>query len=192
MLAELGYTALAVDMYGDGKVVSTPEEAQALAGGVYGNLEGARARFQKAQEVLAQHETVAGDDIAAIGYCFGGGVVLHMARTGADLDGVASFHGSLATKTPAEPGKVEAKVLVLHGAADPMVPPADVEAFKKEMDAAKVDYTFKAYEGVTHAFTNPAATEVGKKFNLPVAYDAQADQQSWTELQAFLQKIFAD
>jgi dienelactone hydrolase len=192
MLAELGYTALAVDMYGDGKVVTTPEEAQAAAGAVYGNLEGARARFQKAQEILSLHDTVAGDDVAAIGYCFGGGIVLHMARTGADLDGVASFHGSLTTKTPAEAGKVEAKVLVLHGAADPMVPPADVEAFKKEMDAAKVDYTFKAYEGATHAFTNPAATEVGKKFNLPVAYDATADQQSWDELKGFLEKTFAD
>lgn len=192
MLAELGYTALAVDMYGDGKVVSTPEEAQAAAGAVYGNLEGARARFQKAQEILSLHDTVAADDVAAIGYCFGGGIVLHMARTGADLDGVASFHGSLTTKTPAEAGKVEAKVLVLHGAADPMVPPADVEAFKKEMDAAKVDYTLKAYEGATHAFTNPAATEAGKKFNLPVAYDATADQQSWDELKGFLEKIFAD
>jgi dienelactone hydrolase len=192
MLAELGYTALAVDMYGDGKVVTTPDEAGKLAGAVSGNMEGARARFQKALEVLTLHDTVAADDVAAIGYCFGGGIVLQMARMGADLDGVASFHGSLTTKTPAQQGAVEAKVLVLHGAADPMVPPADVEAFKKEMDAAKVDYTFKAYEGATHAFTNPAATEAGQKFNLPVAYSAEADQQSWAELQSFLQKIFAD
>ena len=192
MLAELGYTALAVDMYGDGKIVTTPDEAGKMAGAVYGNMEGARARFQKALEVLTVHDTVAPDDVAAIGYCFGGGIVLQMARMGADLDGVASFHGSLTTQTPAQEGAVEAKVLVLHGAADPMVPPADVEAFKKEMDAAKVDYTFKAYEGATHAFTNPAATEAGQKFNLPVAYSAEADQQSWTELQSFLQKIFAD
>ncbi len=192
MLAELGYTALAVDMYGDGKIVATPDEAGKLANGVYGNMEGARARFQKALEVLTVHDTVTADDVAAIGYCFGGGIVLQMARMGADLDGVASFHGGLTTETPAKEGTVEAKVLVLHGADDSMVPPADVEAFKKEMDAAKVDYTFKAYEGATHAFTNPAATEGGKKFNLPVAYSAEADQQSWTELQSFLQKIFAD
>lgn len=192
MLAELGYTALAVDMYGDGKTVATPDEAGKLSNAVYGNMEGARARFQKAQELLAAHDTVASDDLAAIGYCFGGGIVLQMARMGADLDGVASFHGGLTTETPAKEGAVEAKVLVLHGADDPLVPPADVEAFKKEMDAAKVDYTFKAYEGATHAFTNPAATEGGKKFNLPVAYSAEADQQSWAELQSFLQKIFAD
>jgi dienelactone hydrolase len=192
MLAEMGYTALAIDMYGEGKLAEHPDDAGKFAGAVFANLPGARARFEKAMQVLAQHETVAGDDIAAIGYCFGGGIVLHMARAGVDLDGVASFHGSLATQTPAQEGQVKAAVLVAHGAADAMIKPEDVEAFKKEMDAAKVDYTFKAYEGAMHGFTVLEADENAKKFNLPVAYDAEADTQSWAELTAFLQRVFAD
>jgi dienelactone hydrolase len=192
MLAEMGYTALAVDMYGDGKLAEHPEDAGKFAGAVFANLPGARARFEKAMEVLAQHETVAGDDLAAIGYCFGGGVVLHMAREGVDLDGVASFHGSLATKTPAQPGKVKAAVLVAHGAADSFIPAEHIDGFKKEMDAAGVDYTFNSYEGALHSFTVPEADELGKKHGLPVAYQAEADQQSWAALAAFLQRVFAD
>jgi dienelactone hydrolase len=192
MLAEMGYTALAVDMYGEGKLAAHPEDAGKFAGAVFANLPGARARFEKAMEVLAQHETVAGDDLAAIGYCFGGGIVLHMARAGVDLDGVASFHGMLGTQTPAQPGQVKAAVLVAHGAEDPMISAEQVEGFKKEMDAAQVDYTFKAYEGATHSFTVPEADENAKKYDLPVAYDAEADRQSWAELAAFLQRVFAD
>jgi dienelactone hydrolase len=192
MLAEMGYTALAVDMYGDGKLADHPEDAGKFAGAVFANLPGARVRFEKAMEVLAQHETVAGDDLAAIGYCFGGGIVLHMARFGVDLDGVASFHGSLATQTPAQPGQVKAAVLVAHGAQDPMISAEQVDGFKKEMEAAQVDYTFKAYESATHSFTVPEADENAKKHGLPVAYDAAADQQSWAELTAFLQRVFAD
>lgn len=192
MLAEMGYTALAVDMYGDGKLADHPEDAGKFASAVFENLPGARVRFEKAMDVLAQHETVAGDDLAAIGYCFGGGIVLHMARFGVDLDGVASFHGSLGTQTPAQPGQVKAAVLVAHGAEDPMISAEQVETFKKEMEAAQVDYTFKGYEGATHSFTVPEADENAKKYNLPVAYNAEADQQSWAELTAFLQRVFAD
>lgn len=191
-LAEMGYTALAVDMYGDGKLAEHPEDAGKFAGAVFSNLPGARARFEKAMEVLAGHATVAGDDLAAIGYCFGGGIVLHMAREGVDLDGVASFHGSLATQSPAQPGQVKAAVLVAHGAEDSFIPAEHIDNFKKEMEAAGVDYTFESYEGALHSFTVPEADEMGKKHGLPVAYQAEADQQSWAALEAFLKRVFAD
>jgi len=112
-----------------------------------------------------------------------------MARRGSDLTGVVSFHGSLGTPAPAKPGAVKGKLLVLNGAADPFVKPDQIDAFKKEMQAAGVTYTFIDYPGAVHAFTNPAATENGKKFNLPLAYDADADQKSWAEMQRFLQTV---
>lgn len=190
MLAEEGYTALALDMYGDGKEAKHPDDAKKFMMETISNADVAKARFEAAYELLQKHETTDPSKMAAIGYCFGGAVVLHMARAGVDLDGVASFHGNLATEAPAKPGVVKANVLVLHGAADPFVPAEQVEAFKKEMDAAGVDYTFIEYPGAVHAFTNPSATEYGKKFDLPLAYDETADTQSWAELQRFLQDLF--
>ena len=141
-------------------------------------------------EVLQKHGTTNPNDISAIGYCFGGGVVLHMARFGMDLDGVVSFHGNLATKTPAKRGTVKAKLLVLHGADDPLVPPEQVAAFKREMDAAEVDYTFIAYPGAKHAFTDEAATDKGKKFNMPLEYNEQADLESWEEMIKFFAALY--
>lgn len=189
MLAELGYVALALDMYGDGKTVDNPKEAGALSGEARKNLDVSEKRFAAARALLARQPDVDGSRIAAIGYCFGGGIVLEMARRGSDLAGVVSFHGSLGTPAPAKPGAVKAKMLVLNGAADPFVKPDQIEAFKKEMQAAGVTYTFIDYPGAVHAFTNPAATENGKKFNLPLAYDANADKQSWAEMQRFLQTV---
>ncbi len=190
MLAELGYTALAVDMYGDGKQADHPEHAGKFAGEVMKNMEVAKARFQAGMRLLREHKTVNPQKIAAIGYCFGGAIVLEMARLGADLNGVVSFHGSLGTANPAKPGSVKAKVLVLNGAADPFVPPEQITQFKKEMDSAGVDYKFVSYEGAKHAFTNPDADKFGKKFNMPLEYNAHADQQSWKEMQLFFKKIF--
>lgn len=190
MLAKLGYTALAVDMYGDGKTADHPSEAGAFAGAVRQNLPLAKERFEAALAVLRQHPTVNPDRMAAIGYCFGGGVVLAMARAGVDIDGVASFHGSLATSNPAQPGTVKARVIVFNGADDPMVTAEEIAAFKAEMDAAGVNYQFINYPGVTHSFTNPDADAFGQKFNLPLAYDAQADADSWQKLQEFLAEIF--
>ena len=160
--------------------------------GKISNPEIAKARFMAAYDLLKKHETVDPSKIAAIGYCFGGAVVLQMARFGTDLKGVASFHGNLSTDSPAKPGVVKAKVLVLHGADDSLVPKEQVAAFKKEMDTAGVDYTFIEYPGAVHAFTNPAATENGKKFNLPLAYDEHADHESWAELQKFLRGVFGE
>jgi dienelactone hydrolase len=190
MLAEEGYTALALDMYGKGKRADHPEDAQKLVMEATANAEVAKARFMAAYDLLRKHETVDPEKIAAIGYCFGGGIVLQMARLGTDLDGVATFHGMLATDAPAQPGAIKAKLLVLHGADDPFIPKEQVQAFKNEMDAAEADYTFIEYPGVMHSFTNPAATELGKKFNLPLVYNEDADQKSWAELQRFLRALF--
>ena len=141
MLAELGYTALAVDMYGDGKTAMHPDDAGKFSSELMKNFDVAKARFLTAMDFLKQQPTVDPARLAAIGYCFGGGVVLNMARQGADLKGVASFHGSLNAVKPAEPGMVKAKVLVLHGAEDKFIKPEQIEAFKKEMSEARVDYT---------------------------------------------------
>ncbi len=190
MLAEIGYTALAVDMYGEGKTASHPDDAGKFAGEVRKNLPLAKARFEAAMKALKADPTVDPAKIAALGYCFGGTIVLEMARAGVPLLGVASYHGALATETPAQPGKVKARVAVFTGAEDPMIPPAQVEAFKQEMDKAQVNYKVVSYPGVKHSFTNPAANELGQKFNLPLAYNAEADKDSWTQTQAFLKDVF--
>ena len=150
----------------------------------------AKARFTAAMDFLKQQPTVDPSRIAAIGYCFGGGVVLNMARQGIDLKGVASFHGSLAPIKPAQPGTVKAKVLVLNGADDKFIPPEQIEAFKQEMKSAGVDYQFISYPGAVHSFTNPEATELGMKFKMAVAYNAEADRKSWDEMRHFLGTIF--
>ncbi|MEM9487730.1 MAG: dienelactone hydrolase family protein [Myxococcota bacterium] len=190
MLAGMGYTALAVDMYGDGKRAEHPKEAQAFAGAVMGDITVAKGRFLAAAELLKGHETTDPDKLAAIGYCFGGGVVLHMARLGVDLDAVVSFHGSLATQSPAQAGQVKAKVLVCNGADDPFVTAEHIAGFKQEMDAAAVDYRFENYAGATHSFTSRAADEYGKKFDLPLAYNADADQKSWQAMQDLFATVF--
>jgi dienelactone hydrolase len=190
MLAELGYTALAVDMYGDGKQASHPDDAGKFAGAVRKNMPVAEARFNAAKELLKNHKTTNPDKIAAIGYCFGGGVLIELARRGLDIDGVVSFHGSLATENPAGAGDIKTKLLVCHGAADPFVKPEQVSALKSEMKQANADFTFKEYAGAKHSFTNPQADEFGKKFNLPLEYNQQADQQSWQDMKVFLEKVF--
>jgi len=186
-LARQGYTAFVADMFGDGKTADNPKDAGALAGSVRKNPAAMHSRFSAARETLAGHATVDASRIGAIGFCFGGSVVLDMARQGVDLRGVTAFHAGLPPSgAPAAPGKVKAKVLVLNGAADPFIKPDTVEAFKKEMEAARVDYRYINYPGAVHAFTNPAATENGRKFKLPLAYHAQADQQSKSEMRKFL------
>lgn len=188
-LAELGYLAMAVDMYGDGKTVDNPKDAGALAGPFYQNAGMAKARFDAA---LARIKTYpqAGDKIAAIGYCFGGSMVINMAKLGDQLAGVVSFHGILGGNPPADKNLLKAKLLVCHGSADQFTPQQDIDIFKKQLDSIEADYTFKVYPGATHAFTNPAATAVGKKFDLPIAYDASADSASWNDMKEFFGTIF--
>lgn len=189
-LAAMGYTALALDMYGDGKQASHPADAKKFMTEVISNMDLAKARFRAAMDLLEQQPTVNAEDIAAIGYCFGGAVVLHMARFGYELDGVASFHGNLSTQSPARKGDVQARVLVLHGADDPFIPQEQIDAFKAEMQAANVDYEFIAYPGAVHSFTSKAADEHGQKFDLPLAYNEEADRKSWAELDRFLVELF--
>ncbi|HYA85728.1 MAG TPA: dienelactone hydrolase family protein [Nitrospirota bacterium] len=190
MLAELGYTALAVDMYGGGKQTMHPDDAGKFSSEVMKNFDTAKARFIAGEEFLKKQPTVDPARIAAIGYCLGGGVVLNMARQGADLKGVVSFHGMLAAIKPAEPGTIKAKILVLHGTDDKFTTPEQIEAFKKEMANANADYKFIAYPGAMHSFTNPEATAYGKKFNMPLAYNKQADDESWKEMKMFFEQIF--
>jgi dienelactone hydrolase len=192
MLADQGYVALAVDMYGDGKTAMHPDDAGKFSSELMKNFDVAKARFLAAVEFLKQQPMVDPEKIAAIGYCFGGGVVLNVARQGANLKGVASFHGSLTAVKPAQQGVVRSKILVLHGADDKFIKPEQIDALKKEMSEAKVDYKFISYPGAVHSFTNPEADALGKKYNLPLAYNADADKQSWDELKIFLKEIFEE
>ena len=190
MLAELGYSAIALDMYGEGKNASHPKDAGMFSGEVKKNMAVAEKRFMAAYNLLQNQKHVAKDKIAAIGYCFGGGIVLEMARRGIDLDGVVSFHGSLGTQSQAEKGKVKAKMLVLNGEADPFVKASSITKFKNEMDAAKVDYKFINYPNAKHAFTNPGADKFGDKFKIPLAYNKSADEKSWSEMKKFFSELF--
>ena len=190
MLAGMGYTALAVDMYGNGKQAQHPDDAKKFMTEVTSNMDILKARFEAGMKTLKAQKTVDTKNIAAIGYCFGGGTVLGMARAGENLKGVVSFHGMLGTQTPAELGKIKARIAVFTGADDPFVPASQVEAFKQEMDQAGVDYKLVSYPGAKHSFTNPDADDYGKKFNMPLAYDANADKDSWAQTGVFLKEIF--
>ncbi len=191
MLAELGYGALAVDMYGDGSVADNPGDAGALMNGVLGNMKAGEERFRAGYDLLASRAEVDRDRIAAIGYCFGGAVVLHAARIGMPLRGVVSFHGALGSFHKPAPGSVKAKLLVCHGAADSLVSEGEVSAFKQEMDHAKADYRFVAYPNALHGFTNPEASENGKRYGIPLGYDAEADRRSWQDMTEFLARVLA-
>lgn len=187
-LAKLGYIAMAMDMYGEGLVTDSPSTAGKLATPFYSNPQKALTRIEAALAALKNFKQTDTGKIAAIGYCFGGGMVLNAARLGEPLKGVVSFHGSL-VGTPANKDLLKAKVLVCHGADDPFVPKEEVDKFKKQMDSIKADYTFNAYPGAVHAFTNPNATEAGKKWNIPIAYNAAADSASWKDMKAFFDRI---
>lgn len=185
-LAKLGYVAFAADIYGDGFVTDDPKVAGEKSGDAKkNNLP--RTRGKLALEQLLKDEHVDPQNVAAIGYCFGGSTVLEMARDEDDLKGVVSFHGALKTEQPAEAGKVKARVLVLHGAADPLVPPEDVKALEDEMKKANVDAKVIQYPDAKHAFTNPDADKYGLP---PVAYNKSADQKSWHDMLAFFAEIF--
>lgn len=190
MLAELGYTALAVDMYGEGKTSEHAAEAAAFMNSVVEHAGVSQLRFTAALAFLKKQASVEPSKIAAIGYCFGGATVLNMARLGTDLAAVVSFHGSLATQTLARPGQVKARVLVFNGAADDFVSADSIAAFDQEMTQAGVDYRFVNYPGVRHGFSNPDADRLGKANNLPIAYDAEADKQSWDAMQQLFSQIF--
>jgi dienelactone hydrolase len=187
-LAKLGYVAFAADIYGKGVRPQTPKDAAAEAGKYRADRKLMRARAQAGLDALKSSPGVDPGKTAAIGYCFGGGTVLELARSGAALKGAVSFHGNLDTPDPKDASNIKARILVLHGGADPFVPFAQVEAFKAEMEAAKVDYQVVVYGGAQHSFTNPASD--GKMAG--ALYDAKADARSWAQMQAFFAELFKD
>lgn len=189
MLAELGYVALAVDMYGDGKQADHPQDAGTFAGMVMSDISVAKARFEAAMDKLKENKFVDTTKMAAIGYCFGGSVVLSMANAGYDLDAVAAFHSGV--QLPVAPSEdIKAKILVANGADDPFIPGPSVDAFKEAMDKVGADYEYIAYEGVVHSFTNPGADTLGEKFELPTRYDPTADEDSWSKMQMLFDSVF--
>lgn len=190
-LAELGYSALAIDMYGQGRNTEHPKDAMSFMQQALEDSDAAKARFVAAMDLLKQQPQTNAEKIGAVGYCFGGKVVLDMARQGVPLDGVVSFHGALATQTPAVPGSVKARVLVQHGSDDSMVPEDDVAALNAEMVQAGADYRFISYPGARHGFTNPNADR-HQEHGVDVAYDQSADEQSWAAMTRFFEETFAN
>lgn len=188
-LAELGYFAMVVDMYGDGKVANDPTEAQQLSGAFYKDAQLALTRLQSAEAKAKTYPQADPNRVGAIGYCFGGSMVLTGAARGLDFKATVSFHGGLKGISTTK-NAVRGKILVCHGGADKFVSAEDVAAFKQNMDATGTRYYFKEYADATHAFTNPEATATGKKFNLPIAYNEKADKDSWRDMREFLRQVF--
>jgi dienelactone hydrolase len=187
MLAELGYVALAADIYGQGVRPADTAGAAAEAGKYYQDRALFRGRLNAGLETLRRQPGVDAGKLAAVGYCFGGGGVLELARSGADLAGVVSFHGSLDTPLPAEQGAIKAAILVCHGAVDPYVKPEAVTGFVAEMEAVGADYQLIMYAGAVHAFTQVGAGDDPAR---GAAYDAAADRRSWRHMRDFLEEIF--
>jgi dienelactone hydrolase len=188
-LAELGYIAMAVDLFGNEKNAANPKEAQELTMPFYKDPKLGKDRLDGAIKKIKGFAQADPGNIAAIGYCFGGFVVLNYAKLGADLKGVVSFHGGMGG-VPVNKNLLKAKILVCHGASDKFVSQKDVDAFKHQLDSIGADNTFKIYANATHAFTDPDATKLGKEFNLPIEYNALADKDSWNDMKDFLGRIF--
>lgn len=188
MLAELGYNVFAADIYGQGIRPQPPASGQE-AGKYKADRTLFRARLMAALSLLKADERTDTKKVAAIGYCFGGTGVLEMARAGAEIAGVVSFHGGLdaAAGMGATPDRITPKILVLHGAADPYVPAEQVADFQKEMSDAKADWQMVFYSGAVHSFTHPKA---GNDVSKGAAYDEAADRRSWVAMQAFFAEIF--
>ncbi|HVP10204.1 MAG TPA: dienelactone hydrolase family protein [Phycisphaerae bacterium] len=186
-IAALGYVALAVDMYGDGHVTSDPAEAGKLTGQFREDLPRWRKRIQAAYDALARDEHCDSKRIAAIGFCFGGSTVLQLAATGADVAAVVSFHGGLMPYAEADGARIKARILVLHGAADPHVPDESVKAFEDSLRKTNVDWQIIIYAGAKHGFMNPAAGRPGME---GVSYDERTARRAWSQMQAFLEEAF--
>ena len=187
MLAELGYNVFAVDIYGKGIRHTNPKDASAEAAKYKENRQLLRARVQAGLKVLRDHKLTDASRIAAIGYCFGGTTVLELARSGAELDGVVSFHGGLGTPSPADAKKIKCKILALHGADDPFVPQKEVEAFQQEMRDGAADWQLIAYGGSVHSFTDWNAGSDNSKGS---AYNERADRRSWEDMKQFFAELF--
>lgn len=191
-LASAGYTAFALDMYGSGKLADHPRDAQAFMQEATADMDSIVARFTVAKNILEEHETVDPDKIAAQGYCFGGTVVLNMARIGMDLAGVVSYHGSLGSPIEPAEGEISARIQVYTGGADPMVPADQVSGFVKSMHETGADYTLVSFPGALHSFMNPGADRIAAEFNMPVGYDQDAAERAWEGTMRFYQELFND
>ena len=187
MLARLGYNVFAADIYGKGIRPQTPQAAGAEAGKYKNDRTLLRARVRAGLDVLMSHELTGPKRIAAIGYCFGGTTVLELARSGAEIAGVVSFHGGLGSPTPGDARNIKARVLVLHGADDPNVPPKEVAGFEDEMRQGGVDWQLVAYGGAVHSFTDWNA---GNDNSKGAAYNERADRRSWEAMQQFFAELF--
>jgi len=188
-LAKLGYIAMAVDMYGKGKIAEDPKTAKEFADPWYNNPKAAQRRLDAAAAFVKGNTVTDTAQIAAIGYCFGGSMVLNAAKLGSNLKGVVSFHGALEGGVVPQKGLTKANILVCNGEVDPWVSAEQITTFTKQLDSVGAPYTFKQYAGATHAFSNPDATETGKKFNIPIAYNAAADTASWKDMQDFFKTV---
>lgn len=186
-LAALGYVAFAPDIYGKGVRPSTNEEAGKEAGKYKIDRKLMRQRMQAGLNAAKKFVIADSTRIAVIGYCFGGTAALELGRSGAEVDGIISFHGGLSNPHPADAKNIKAKVLICHGAIDPSVPEKEVLAFQKEMNDAGVDYQFISYSNAVHAFTNPSA---GNDISKGAAYNRAADIRSWNHLMVFLKELF--
>ncbi len=192
MLAELGYTGMAVDMYGNGRTAANPDEAGQLMNDLLADMQTVRTRFNAAMDELRSDELTDASKSAAIGYCMGGGIVLHMARHGADLNAVASFHGALplAVAGEDEQAPVTARIAVYHGEDDVFFSAEEVAAFKEEMRKTQADCLFVPIPGALHGFTNPLATTNGEKYGIPLRYSELGDRCSWDHMQLVLESAF--
>ncbi len=188
-LAALGYTAFALDMYGQGMVTTDPKQALAWASALKGDRAAMRRRAQAGLTAFLAQKPVDKNKIAVIGYCFGGTTALELARSGAALKGAVCFHGSLDTPNPADAKNIRGPVLVMLGADDPNISQKERDDFQQEMRQAKVDWQLVLYGNAVHSFTNPAA---GNDNSKGAAYNEKADRRSWLELQLFLKDIFSE
>ena len=188
-LAAQGYIAFVVDYYGNGTVATNPTDAVALATPYYKDPQLSKRRFDAALAQVKTYSVTDPSKVAAVGYCFGGSMIFNAAKLGADVKGIADIHGGLLGVPPVK-GELKAKVLACHGADDQFIKDAEVSEFKKQMDSIGADYKYIDYPGATHAFSNPEATAIRKKFNMPIAYNEAADKGSWQAMTEFFDRIF--
>ena len=192
MLAEAGYTALALDMYGSGKLANHPKKAGEFMNAAFSNWVDSQARYNKALEILKGHKTVDATRIGSIGFCFGGAVSIKMAKGGADLKGVVGFHSALPMEPAITKNSMKAAVLIINGSEDGFLKPETVAAFSEDMFKANVDFTYMNLKGVKHSYTNPQADEFAKKFNIAaLQYSKKADEQAWAAMLSFFKRIFS-
>ncbi len=191
-LAAMGYVGLALDLYGDAREAGNPDEAGALMTALINDMASTRRRFEAALDAARAHDRVDAKRCGAIGFCFGGGVVTHMARAGVPLDVVASFHGSLGLAVTEGPDRISTRVAAYNGEQDVLVPAQDIAAFEAEMRKVDAHYYLVQLPGALHGFSNPAATEKGQTYGLPLAYNALAEAAAWSHMQLMLRDVFGD